>query len=80
VLFVIRTAGSQWSNRPSVALTATAATMMLIGIFLPFSPVSLDLGFVSLRAAFFLFLAVATGTYLALVEVAKRRLIVRLVG
>jgi P-type Mg2+ transporter len=45
------------------------------GIYLPFSPLARLLGFTPLPATFFAFLAVATGIYLLLVEVAKRRLL-----
>jgi len=52
----------------------------LIGALLPFSPLAGALGFTPLPAAYFVFLLVATGTYLALVEVVKRRLMRRLLG
>jgi Mg2+-importing ATPase len=48
-----------------------------IGIYLPFSPLAAMLGFTPLPAAYFAFLAIATGAYLLLVEVAKRRLLSR---
>ena len=47
---------------------------------LPFTPVASTLGFVPLPPAYFVFLVAATVTYLALVEVVKRRLIGRLVA
>lgn len=78
VLFVIRTAGIPWSNRPSRALSATVIVVVLVGLLLPWSRVGRDLGFVPLPPMFFLFLIVATGTYLAMVELVKRRLIGRL--
>ena len=79
VIFVIRTAGRPWRDRPSVALTASALIIVAIGILLPFSPLGGYFGFTPLPPDFLLFLAVATATYLALVEVAKRRLMRRLV-
>jgi Mg2+-importing ATPase len=75
VLFVIRTAGNPWASRPSAALATTTAAVVLVGTLLPFSPLAGPLGFVPLPAAFFLFLGVATVTYLFLVEIAKRRLL-----
>jgi Mg2+-importing ATPase len=79
VIFIIRTAGRAWRDRPSVALTASALIIVAIGILLPFSPLGGYFGFTPLPPDFLLFLAVATATYLALVEVAKRRLMRRLV-
>lgn len=79
VIFVIRTAGRPWRDRPSVALTASALIIVAIGILLPFSPLGGYFGFTPLPPDFLLFLVVATATYLALVEVAKRRLMRRLV-
>jgi PAS domain S-box-containing protein len=75
VLFVIRTAGTPWQSRPSLALIATTVLIVLIGLSLPFTPVAGILGFVPLPGTYFLFLAGATLTYLGLVEVVKRRLL-----
>jgi Mg2+-importing ATPase len=75
VLFVIRTAGNPLSSRPSAALATTTVAVVLVGTLLPFSPLAGPLGFAPLPAGFFLFLGVATVTYLLLVEVAKRRLL-----
>lgn len=80
VLFIIRTAGNPWSNPPSRPLAATTVLVVLIGALLPFSPLAEALGFTPLPAAYFVFLIVATATYLALVEMVKRRLIRRLLG
>jgi Mg2+-importing ATPase len=77
VIFVIRTAGNPFRSRPSAALTATTLLVALAGGLLPFTPLSSWLGFTPLPAAFFLFLIVATGTYLLLVETFKRRLMKR---
>jgi P-type Mg2+ transporter len=78
VLFVIRTAGPPWSNRPSIPLMMTTILVVLIGGLLPFTSLARPLGFVPLPGAFFLFLAGAIITYLLLVELTKRRLIGRL--
>jgi len=80
VLFVIRTAGSPWRSRPSLALTTTTVLMVLIGLGLPFTPLAPVLGFVPLPGTYFLFLAGATLTYLVLVEVVKRRLMRRILA
>ena len=80
VLFVIRTAGRPWASRPSAALAATTAAVVLVGLALPFTSVAGPLGFVPLPLGFFAFLGVATLTYLGLVEAAKRRLMARVLG
>jgi Mg2+-importing ATPase len=78
VLFVIRTAGSPLRSRPSRPLAVTTVVVALIGLLLPFSPLATVLGFVRLPVAYFVFLTVATLTYLALVEVLKRPVMRRL--
>ena len=80
VIFVIRTAGRPWRDRPSAALTASVLTIVATGILLPFSPLAGDLGFTPLTPEFMAYLAAATSTYLALVELLKRRLMRRLVA
>jgi Mg2+-importing ATPase len=72
---VIRTSGNPLRSRPSGPLIATCLLVVAIGIWLPFSPMARILGFTPLPAGYFWFLAVATGTYLLLVEAAKRRLL-----
>lgn len=74
VLFVIRTMGNPLRSRPSGPLTFTTVAIVVIGMLLPFSPIASILGFTPLPAPFFAFLALATLTYLLLVEIAKRRL------
>ena len=75
VLFVIRTAGNPFKSRPSRPLIATCLAVVAIGIYLPFSPAAGMLGFTALPVGYFTFLAAATGSYLLLVEAAKRRLL-----
>ncbi len=75
VLFVIRTSKNPLRSRPSNPLLATCLAVVAIGMYLPFSPLAGMLGFTRLPASFFAFLAVATGSYLLLVEAAKRRLL-----
>ena len=77
VLFVIRTAQNPFRSRPSVPLIATILTVVAIGTILPFSPFAKALGFTPLPSAYFAFLAVATITYLLLVEAGKRILLRR---
>jgi P-type Mg2+ transporter len=74
VIFVIRTFGNPFRSRASSALTWTALGVVAIGALLPYSPLAEVLGFVPLPALYFVFLALATLTYLALVELVKRRL------
>ena len=74
VLFVIRTFGNPLKSRPSRPLVATVLGAVLVGILIPFSPIAKVLGFTALPPPFFFFLLVATGLYLAMVEMAKRRL------
>jgi P-type Mg2+ transporter len=80
VLFVIRTVGRPWSNRPSTPLAVTTVAIVVVGALLPFSQLAKPLGFTSLPLGFFLFLVAATVTYLGLVEMAKRRLMRRLLA
>jgi len=77
VLFVIRTAKNPLRSRPSGPLMATCLAVVAIGLYLPFSPMAGILGFTPLPGAYFVFLAVATGAYLLLVEGAKRVLLCR---
>ena len=80
VIFIIRTAGNPLRSRPSLALTATTISVVVAGIVIPFTSLGKLLGFVPLPFAFFLFLVGASGTYLLLVELVKRRLMRRLLG
>ncbi|HUA34090.1 MAG TPA: magnesium-translocating P-type ATPase, partial [Candidatus Binataceae bacterium] len=77
VLFVIRTTGNPWRNRPSLPLTITTLVVVAFGIVLPYLPLAHDLGFVPLPLAFYAFLAAATLTYLALVQLVKGFLLQR---
>jgi len=80
VIFVIRTEKNPLRSRPSFPLLATTVSVVAAGALLPFSPLAGAFGFRPLPASFFLFLAGATGTYLLLVEAAKRRLMARMLG
>jgi Mg2+-importing ATPase len=74
VLFVIRTVGRPWRDRPSGPLAITTILVVLIGIALPYTPLGAPLGLVPLPVKYFAFLAAVVATYLALVEVVKRRI------
>jgi Mg2+-importing ATPase len=74
VIFVIRTAASPFRSRPSRALLLTTLGIVALAVALPYLPGTGLLGFVPLPPAFFGFLVIATVTYLALVEIVKRRL------
>jgi len=71
VLFVIRTAGRPWRNRPSTALIVTTLGVAALGAALPYSPAARTFGLAPPPAAFFAFLAVVVVTYLGIVEVVK---------
>ncbi len=77
VIFVIRTAGSPFKNLPSLPLFISVIAIVLIGTFLPFSGLGPLLGFVPLPVNYFIFLVLATGIYLALVQVIKKQLMWR---
>jgi len=79
VIFVIRTARNPLRSRPSLALTLTTIAIVLFGALLPYTSFGLLMGFTPLPITFLLFIAIATGTYLLLVEVVKRRLMRRLI-
>ncbi|HEL8443614.1 TPA: magnesium-translocating P-type ATPase, partial [Legionella pneumophila] len=48
VIFIIRTAKKPWQSMPSLPLTATVLLIVMVGIWLPFSPFSGLFGFVPL--------------------------------
>jgi len=74
VLFVIRTKKNPLSSRPSRPLIATCLAVVVMGIYLPYSPFAGILGFAPLPGKYFAFLAAATAAYMLLVEAAKRLL------
>ena len=77
VLFVIRTSGNPLRSRPSRALTVTTLGIVVLGTLIPYFPFGAKLGFTPLPAVYFLFLAIATLTYLLLVEAGKQVLMRR---
>ena len=72
VIFVIRTRGNPWRNRPSRALAVTSMLVVAAGILLPFTPVGTTLGFVRPPPAFFAILLLTVVTYLGTVQLVKR--------
>jgi Mg2+-importing ATPase len=80
VLFVIRTGGNPFRSRPSRALAVTVLAVAFAGLLLPYSPLAGPLGFVPLPPGYLLFVAGATGAYLAPVELVKRRVLSRAIG
>ncbi len=78
VIFVIRTARNPLRSRPSLALTLTTVSVVLFGTVLPYTSLGALIGFTPIPLGFLLFIAIATGTYLVLVEIVKRRLMRRL--
>ena len=54
VLFVIRTAGRPWRHRPSVPLTVTTLTVVVIGGVLPYTPLAATFRFRTTATVLFL--------------------------
>ncbi|MBS1723013.1 MAG: magnesium-translocating P-type ATPase [Armatimonadetes bacterium] len=77
VIFVIRTSREPWKSRPSRPLAFTVLLMVGLSLVLPFTGVGKLLGFDPLPPAYFGFLALATGGYLVIVDLVKRRLMAR---
>jgi len=77
VLFVIRTNGNPLTSRPSRSLTLTTLAIVIIGAYIPISPLAAPLGFVVPPLRYGAFVAGATAAYLALVQVAKAALVAR---
>jgi Mg2+-importing ATPase len=75
VIFVIRTARNPFRSRPSRALVTTTLAVVAVGVLIPFFPFGKLVGFVPPPAAYLGFVAVATATYLLVVEFVKRRVL-----
>jgi Mg2+-importing ATPase len=80
VLFVIRTAGRPWLNRPSLPLIVTTLLVVAVGVALPYSPLAHALGFEPMPPSYFVFLGLVVSSYLVLVEIVKHRVMARLVS
>ncbi len=72
VIFVIRTRGSPFNSRPSIALTITSLAVVIAAAVLPFTPVAAELGFVAPPPLFYMILPVMVLCYLAAAEWVKR--------
>lgn len=72
VLFVIRTSGRPWRNRPSVPLAITTVLVVAIAFILPLSPVASALGFTAPPPSYFAFVIGVVALYLTVVEIAKQ--------
>jgi Mg2+-importing ATPase len=77
VIFVIRTMGNPFQSRPSRLLALTTTAIVVVGVALPFTPLGGWLGFESLPAVYLGYVALATATYLVLVELVKRKVMRR---
>ncbi|HEX2950577.1 MAG TPA: magnesium-translocating P-type ATPase, partial [Armatimonadota bacterium] len=72
VVFIIRTARNPFKSRPSMALTVTVLSIVLIAVILPFTPLASFLGLTVLPYSLLATIALLTLTYLALVQLVKR--------
>jgi Mg2+-importing ATPase len=72
VVFIIRTRGPFWKTRPDPVLAWLCIAVVGAGLVIPWTPIGAWFGFVHPPASFYIFLVLAVGTYLALVEVVKR--------
>jgi P-type Mg2+ transporter len=76
IVHVIRTAKVPFfQSRASLPMLLITATVMCIGMYLPFSPIGSSLGFVPLPAIYFLWLAGILTCYCALTQFVKTWLI-----
>jgi Mg2+-importing ATPase len=78
VLFVIRTASNPFRSRPSAPLLITGILVVVVALVLPCTTVGSWVGLVPLSAPFYAFLLAVTASYLAIVEVVKRRVMTAL--
>lgn len=74
VLFVIRTTGRPWKNRPSLPLIITTLGVVVVALGLPYTPISAELGFSVLPGKFYFFLTILVLTYLVTVEIVKHKI------
>jgi Mg2+-importing ATPase len=75
VIFVVRTFRNPFFSRPSLPLVVGVIGAAAVGFLLPYSPAAASLEFVPLPASYLLYVVAATGSYLCIVEVAKRWLL-----
>ena len=76
VILLIRTRRSPfWRSRPSRSLMAAALAAAALAVVLPLTPLAELLGFAPLPPTYWLLLPILVVSYLAIVELTKRRLI-----
>src|SRR6185312_1130665 len=73
VIFIIRTAGNPFKSRPSWPLMLTVFSGVLSGLVIVASPLGGLVGFVPPPAMFYPVLMVMVSSYLAIVQIVKRR-------
>ena len=71
VIFVVRTLGRPWQDRPSAALTASSLAALAAALILPFSPVGTWFGFAPPALPILVGIGLITVAYLAAVEIVK---------
>jgi P-type Mg2+ transporter len=71
VIFLIRTAGRPWRDRPGAALAVSSLTALAVALALPFTPVGAWFGFAPPPGVVLLAILAITATYLALAEWVK---------
>lgn len=72
VIFVIRTQGNPFTNRPNLGLALLSLAVVAIGATLPFTPVGEYLGLVQPPAALYAALVGVVAAYLLVVQLAKQ--------
>jgi Mg2+-importing ATPase len=72
IVFVIRTRTSPfWKSKPGKGILISCLSVALFALLMPLTPFGEIFGFVLLPPLFFVFLIIATGTYLLLTELGK---------
>lgn len=72
VLFILRTRGAFYRSRPGTGLMLTSVLVVLIAVWLPFSPVAGTLSLVAVGWKLFAVILAVTATYLIANELVKR--------
>jgi Mg2+-importing ATPase len=72
VVFVIRTPGAAWRDRPSPWVLAASLGVAVLALVLPYIPLGRSFGFVPLSATVLAMVAGLTATYLVAAEVLKQ--------
>jgi Mg2+-importing ATPase len=71
VIFIVRTNGPPWGDRPSLALVASSLIALAFALAIPFTPIGAWFGFVVLPASVLTGLAWIVALYLVVAEVLK---------